>query len=854
MKWLLRFISARHLLDAPLRTGLTVVGVALGVATLVGITSINRAVFDAFRSTVDTVAGKADLSVGGAVSGFDEALLEQIRAVEGVEHAAGTLTVIAPVKARPGESVYVIGIDFLDDGYFRSYQSRDTDVAALNNDLEFLNSTDRLLLSSRYAAQHALRVGDSLELMTSEGAKPFVVHGLLDDSGPAAAFGGAVAVMFFASAQQAFGRGAVFDRVDVKTAPGVGFEVVRDRLRALLGPGFDIDRPDRRGQSVETMLRSFQLGLNLGSGVALLVGVFLVYNTVSIGVVQRRREIGTLRALGATRRAIRWLFSLEAMLLGLLGSALGIPFGLLLARSAIGAVSESVSSLYVRVNATQVTLRPSEVVTGVLMGVIGSMLAALWPAAIASGVAPVEALRKDAAGGAGLLPLRSWPTAVGVLLWLLVWPLQWIPPPVENLALGGYLAIFAAVMGLALLSPQLLRVFSGPYAAPAQALLGITGRLAADNFGRAPLRTAVPISALAIGTSMAVAITGFISSFQVSAVKWIEESIPADLFCTSSSKLAGTANQPMAPELGEQLKALPGVEAVDPVRLYQHDLLGLRVYLTAIDFDVYQSRAKLTVLAGTNPTLEQRKAGWVTISENLALRRNLKPGDELTISTPTGEKRYPIGAVIVDYTSDQGVVVLERSIFVRDFQDDRVDSFHVYVQDKAQLEAVRQRINERFGAQYNLYVLSNAELRQEALGLIDRAFSVTTAMEIVAILLALLGVVNTLLAAVIDRTREIGLLRALGAARAHVTKLFAAEAALIGFTGGLFGVALGGVTGALITIAVNRHATGWAFPYHYPWAAALQVIAIASVCSVLAGLYPARRAATLDVVEALAWE
>ena len=851
---LLRFVSFRHLFDSPLRTALTVMGVAVGVATLVGISSINRSVTNAFRSTIDTVAGKADVSIAGTSAGFPEELLEQARSVKGVLHVAGTLTAVAPVKDSPGESLYVMGIDFLDDGYFRSYEGVDRDVGKLNDDLEFLNSTDRILVGERFAKSHALTTGSSFQLITKDGAKDFIVHGLLKETGPVTAFGGSVGVMFFGSVQEAFGRGRVFDRLDVKVDPTIGWEPVVNELRQKFGPAYEVDRPDSRGASVETMVRSFQLGLNLGSAVALLVGVFLVYNTVSISVLQRRREIGTLRALGTTKRDIRTLFALEAFLLGTIGSAIGIPFGLLVGRGAISWVSDTVSQIYVRVNAQDVQLGFTEVAFGAALGILGSIFAALRPAFVASGVQPVEALRKDVAAGAGAVEVRSWPTYAGLTLFALAWPATFIPPPVENLPIGGYICIFFILMGATLLSPLLLRRLNTPLAGPGELLWGFSGRLAADNFARAPVRTAVPVSALSVGVAMSITIGAFIGSFQSSAETWIRQSIPADLFVTSSAKVAGVQNQPMAASIGDELQGFESVDALDRLRVYPADVLGLRVFIISLIPEVYERRGKPTILSGSLPTPAEREQDIITISENFARRRSLKVGDSFEVKTPTGMHTWKVGAVIIDYTSDQGSIIMERKHFIRQFNDDQIDSFHLYVDDPTKIEAVRQRVTERFGKSFDLYVLSNAELRDEAMNLVGSAFKVTYAMEVVAVLLALLGIINTLLAAVLDRTREIGLLRAIGADRRQVLKLIAAEASFIGLVGGLMGLAVGAVVGFVLTKVVGVQATGWSFPFQFPWVTALQMLIISIVASTLAGLYPARRAANLDVVEALAYE
>jgi putative ABC transport system permease protein len=850
---LLRFVSLRHLLGAPLRTGLTVLGVAVGVATMVGVLSINGSVLAAFRSTVDAIAGKADLTVAGAQVGFEEAVLEQVRAVPGVTHASGALVVIAPVHGSPGERLYVMGVDLLDDGHFRTYEGSDRDLGGLSDDLEFLNSTDRMLVSERFAREHGLKVGDSFELVTTSGPQAFVVHALIRESGPVKAFGGSVAVMDVASAQAAFGRDRRLDRIDVAVDPVVGVEGVQARLQSALGGGFEVERPSRRGSTVATMVRSFQMGLNLGSGVALLVGVFLVYNTIAIGVVQRRREIGTLRALGASRPRVRMLFTLEALVLGGLGTALGLPLGVGLARGAIGWVSESISSLYVQVNARDVTVGPLALGLGVALGLLGSAFAALYPAMQASSVPPVEALRRDAAQGAGA-GASTLPGVLGVGCLLLVYPVSWLPPPVENLPVGGYLAIFLVLMGTTLLAPRVLRLLWHVYRRPSEVVLGISGRLAADNFARAPGRTAVPVSALAIGVAMAVCISGFVVSFQSSTHRWLDQAVPADLFITSAARTAGTRNLPLPPELGEELAALPGVAQVDRVRVLPHDVLGLRAYVISLIPEVYEQYGRPLLLEGQLPTPEERLAGRITISENLARRRGLEVGESFEMATPTGPRRYTVGAVIVDYTSDQGSVFLSREVYMAHFRDDRVDTFELYLADPAQLDAIRRAITARWGERYQLYVLSNADLRQEATALIDDAFAVTYAMEAVAVLLALLGVVNTLLAAVLDRTREIGLLRAVGAARSHILRLFVAEAAFIGLSGGLMGALAGLWMGVLVTEVVGGQATGWSFPYIFPTQLAVLMASASTLCAIVAGLYPARRAAALNVVEALAYE
>lgn len=849
---LLRFVSLRHLVHAPLRTALTACGIAFGVALMVSIAAVNRAVLDSFRSMVETVAGRADLTVSSGQSGFAEDLVDRVRAVPGVEAASGTLSIIAPVVGSPGESLYVMAVDLAGDATFRDYRS--AEGPDVGDPLAFLNSDDALLVSERFAAAHHLAKDSRFELETAEGRKSFVVKGLLKDEGPVKAFGGAFAVMDLYSAQAGFSRARKIDRVDVTVKAGESVEAVKDRIAAALHGAFEVERPKRRGGSVTKMLRSFQMGLNLSSGVALLVGVFLVYNTVSISVLQRRREVGTLRALGATRGAIRGLFALEGMVLGVAGSAVGIPFGAALAQGAVKYTAGVISSIYIQVNAPAAAVTPIEMGYGLLLGVVGSVLAALFPAARASAVAPVEALKRDLASS---LEARGaiWPVALGAILLAAAGPLCLLPPPAENFPLGAYLAIFAVMLGTALTTQLAILGVRGGLRPVASWLLRVAGRLAADNFARAPGRSAVPVAAMGMGVAMTLCIAAYVGSFKDSAEAWVDQSVPADLFVTASARFAGVQNTPMSPKLAPAIESIPGVEGVDKVRLVSHDYDGLRLIVLALDPDIYFRRGVIDfVEGGRGDTADPVRRGSVLISENLSKRRNLHTGGVVRLATPTGVHDFPIAGVIRDYTSDQGFVAMARGEYVRRFQDDLVDVFEIYARPGADLERIRRAVLERLGDRLSLFVLTNQEFRAELKKLIDEAFQITYAMELVAVLLALLGVVNTLLAAVLDRTREIGLLRAVGASRSQVVCAYAAEAGLIGAGGGAVGVFAGSLMGLIVVYVVGEQVTGWTVPFVYPSAVSVQMCAAAIATAVLAGLYPARRAASVDVVEALAYE
>jgi putative ABC transport system permease protein len=552
---------------------------------------------------------------------------------------------------------------------------------------------------------------------------------------------------------------------------------------------------------------------------------------------------------------MRALFTLEAAVLGLFGSLLGLPLGWAVAHRAISGVTEAVSAIYIQVSPSALKVSWVEVTLGLTMGVLGSMFAAFWPAHQASKVHPIEALRRDASSGAAAVR-EPFQLILGAGLLVASLILMRLPPPIENFPLWGYLSIFCALMAATSVTPVIIMHSQLLLSGPATALGGISGRLGTDNFARAPARSAVPVAALSIGVAMAVALGGFIGSFKESSQRWLREGVPSDLFVTSSYKIGGTRSVPMEPAIGEDIAKIAGVTEVDRIRLMHHDFSGLNIFILSLNPELYLRRAHPQFIEGDME--ESKKLAMVpnevTISENLLNRRNLHRGDFIEVDTPTGRHKYRIHAVIVDYTSDQGVIFMSRDQFIKDFKDDRVDTFEVYVDDATQREGIRKEITERWGAKYNLYVMTNDELRAESTKIIDQTFQVTYAMEFVAVVLALLGVINTLLAAVIDRTREIGLLRAVGATQSQVIRAIAAEAACIGVVGSGIGIITGMLLSSVLIHTVGAQGTGWNIPLLFPWVVCAQMAVASIACAVLAGLYPARRAARLDVVEALAWE
>lgn len=860
---------------------MTVLGVALGVAVLVAVVATNRSILDSFRSTLGEVGGSVHLEVRGGDTGLPEDVLDTVRKVPGVRCASVAIQRSLdldqagdPQGLRAGEAVALLGINFTEDpkvlktlyGVDRQQTQKPAQTAAdeeLANPLDVLDRQRQLIVSETFAQKYQKKQGDTIDLLTKEGAQPFTLYAVVPARGPHKAFGGNLAILDYIDAQEIFGLTGRVDRIDVAAADPEKegeIEALAKRLRQATGNRYQVEPPSARQARQQHLLRSFHLGLTIGAGIALLVGMFLIYHTLSISVAQRRSEIGILRASGATRRQVVQLFTMEGAAFGLVGSLVGVALGRYLAQFLLQQAAGPITDIYVRVHAQEVIIEPAVQVAAVLLGTLSSTLAALVPARAASRLSPVETIRTPAFGHeAAQKQLLSARDAVALVLAVAA------PMVAQGPVIGGFPWFGIASMGLVLLAATLwsrtaVALFNRAFAPVASRLFGLEGRLAADNVARNADKGAVTVASLMVGLSMVVASSTMTGSFQRSIDQWVEQAVPADLFVTSNARLGGTKNQPLEPELADKIASIPGVRGVDLVRLRNVDFRDTQILLLSIDvhirFTMHQTAWTVSRWLGDKSTVIARmqRGEGVIISETLSHRFGLAPGDSVELQTPQGLEKFLILGAIVDYSSDQGAVFLDRKLYVQRWRDTLVDTFEPYIEPGASLEKVRSEILARYGKPYRLFVLTNAEFRTEIKRMIGQLFEVMRALEAVTVLIALLSVVNTLLTAVLDRMREIGVLRAIGMLRRQLVKLILVESLGLSLVGAVIGTAVGLANGAILLNVVSRQDAGWEVPVYVDplWIAAYALTLVA--VGVLAAVYPARVAARIAIVEALGYE
>ncbi|CBE70128.1 conserved membrane protein of unknown function [Candidatus Methylomirabilis oxygeniifera] len=847
----MRLTILRHLWTSPVRVLVTVTGVAIGIATFTAIQTTNESVLRSFTRAIDLVAGRATLEISGGELGVDERLLPAVQRLDGVSAAAPIIQTVAAVADQPGEALVLIGVDLFAEDPFREYRLVASDRPP---QIEELLSPNVIFVTAAFAEAHGLQKGGHLTLLVGSRRQRFNIKGLLAPQGPARAFDGNIAILDIAAAQEAFGKIGRLDRIDLVTDERVPLDEIRARLANVLPTYLTVQRPDRRGHQVEKMLRAFRLNLTALSAIALLVSLFLVYNAVSLSVLERRRQIGILRSLGLTRGALAALFAAEGAALGLLGSLLGAGGGLLLGRALLQTVSRTVSTLYTYLRVEEIEVSPVLLLTTLGLGSVGALLASLAPAYAASRIAPKDAMQIGSFQ-------RTWMrrSLLALLCGLLLLTASFLlthPGPVSGTPLFGYLSLACLVFGVACFTPQLLRLTGVGIHALCGGSRAPLLTLAASNLSSQVGRSAVAVAAMMTAIAMLVGLTLMIGSFRRTVELWVEQTIRADLIVSPAARFVKGSQARLPNSLIEGAARIPGIAALDPFIGTRVELLGQDGLLAAGDFEVLARYGRLLFRKGESAAVLQhaRTDGGVIISESLALSRGLTEGNRLPLVLPSGRVELPIVGVFYDYSTDGGKVVMDRGLWARMGGEYGADILAIYLQPGADEAAVRRQLLAIAGEDGAIVLHSNRALKARVLEIFDNTFAIARALELIAILVGILGIFNVLWASVLSRRREIGVLRSVGATRAQLLRIVLGEAGLLGLWAELLGL-LAGIALSLILIhVINKQSFGWTIQFQFSWWVVLKSSIITLGAALLAGYLPARQAARLNIAAAVAYE
>jgi putative ABC transport system permease protein len=846
-------VALRGLRARPLRTALTALAVVLGVAMIAGTyiftDTINRSFTEVFAQAntgtdVAVTPKKVDEDFSTDAPPLSDALVARVRATDGVRSASGAVFSDISIRKRNGDAIGNGGLlSSLQPAPFEQFHF----VAG-----RAPSDRDEIGLDADTYKEEGFRLGDRVKIVGDDGARRYTLTGVARFGDEASIAGYPTAIATLPTAQSMSSKQGKLDGISVAGEPGVTPAKLRAKLQiALAGEPVNVrtgaDDAEARAANLADQFGFLRTALLVFGGIALFVGAFVIYNTFSITVAQRTRELALLRMLGATRRQVMRSVVLEAGVIGLIASILGLLGGLAL----VPALRGLLAAIGADLPATDSVVATRTIVVSLLVGIVVTVVASVVPARRATRIAPITALRdgltasaKAGRGrlvGAALLCLAG----AGVVGYGLFGGASG-SGAAATLG-GGSVAIF---LGVALFSPQLVRPIAALVGAPLQRLFGVSGRLARENSTRNPARTAVTAAALMIGVALVAFVSIFAAGLQGSIDRAVDRAFSGDLTVGAKN---GFGETPAA--VSAALRNVPGVGPVSGVRFTEAKVAGKTKTSSVVGIDpaTLTETYKLKWKDGSDATLA--RLGSDGILADVGYSKTAKIGDRVKLLTPAGKHVSYVIRGVLDEGSDFGLLggglVIANAHLAKDF-DAKNDAF-VFLRYKQGADPAQTRaaIDKALAAGFpDTRTRDREQVKEQQAGQINQLLYLIYALLALSVIVSLFGIVNTLALSIFERTRELGLLRAVGMSRRQVKRIVRLEAVITSLIGALLGLVLG----VMFALAISRPLEEEGFKLTFPVGTLLLLVTGAALAGMLASLWPARRAARLDVLRALAYE
>jgi putative ABC transport system permease protein len=852
--------SFRQIRVKPLRSLLTLFSISLGVALYTSIDIVNFSTLKSFENGIDSITGKAKLTLMAGENGFDESILEKVEKSSVVKNAIPLIETQvfyqSPITMKT-ETLVVLGVDLLKESSVRAYQAENQEV--IDDPLTFLNQPDSIILTREFADHHGLKLESKFKLATAHGSQWFTVRGLLKPEGPAKAYGGNLAIMDIDGARMQFGKIGKIDRIDIIPQDQFKLEDVRTQLEKEFSPALQVESPETQAENMKKLVEGYQGLLSFFGLLAMIVGLFLVMNTTNISIAERRREFGILRAVGATRSGILRILAEEAILMGWLGSLIGVGLGKFIAEKMESLITVALSTQYlIPVFVKDLELSTEQWVKGMGWGTTFTLVAALIAGRNTLKIEPIEAAK-------GKVQNTSTPNLRYPLIGLMMLALIVIDSrlglshqyPIIR-SMNPFLLIFGSVMASPILVRTLIRLLRLIFPFP-------TIRLASDNLLQNASRTSSNIMTLMVGLMLVIILSLSNHSIKHSITSWFDRTLAADLLVSSKGKLLTFQVQPLNESVKMKLDQLAGVDIAPNgigctgLRYVKQKFGGKTLAIKA--FDRLHPRLEKNQFEITEGNPESVMKEFydsphpvILVSQNFVMKFKKSIGDVIELSTPTGLHAFKIIGVVAEFTNPEGVFYLNRELYRKLWNDPLLSGIFVMAKNGIDPRTIRAEMDHAFGSEMGLMATLNADLSVQARQLIDESFTYTKAIEWSALLVALFGLFNTLMVSVIERTRELGVLRAVGMTRSQLVRMILAESLIQGSLGGMVAVMIGVFVTYFWLMGTLSSLMGWVMQFALPWPALVKTVFLGVIVGIFAGLAPAQRVSRLQIRDALETE
>ncbi|MEO7599467.1 MAG: FtsX-like permease family protein, partial [Opitutus sp.] len=828
---LLQRFALRHARLEPRRTALLCGILALGIAVFISVRLANRAAVASFTHFTDTLTGQSDWIIQPAAGSLPEAVLPELRAalvgqpvviIPVVETTAARAQAGTDSKSATRTTFTLLGVDLIALANLAQQQTtgqrffsaitattatggRGTDASGSFWDR--FRAGPQVWISANLATE--LGSARSLDLVINDTLHTLPIAGVIPSAKDAPQVPASLMVLDLPHLQSLAGKTGRIDRVEFVVTPGPGEEARREALRVTLeklgakGERWLVTSPGAKRDTAESMTRAFRLNLTVLSLIALLVGLYLIFQALDGAVVRRRGEIAILRSLGVEEGAIRRAWLAEAAVLGLVGGIGGLLLGWAGAQFSVRAVAQTVNALYYATTVASATPSLADVSLGIALGVGASLLAGWWPAREAARTPPAQVLVRHVGAAAGSVILRHG--GIGISL-VLVGVLAARLPPVHfaggaRFPLAGYLAAFLWIFGGGILAGFLLPFFARIVHSSREHFAA--ARIALSHLAVPSGRHRLAVAALLCAIGMTAGMAILVASFEQTVQNWVRRSLQADLYLSSNGAQSASSQNRLAPATWRAIAAHPSVEQASVLSAYPLILDGVSTTLTGADLGVVKARADLPwVQVPRDDAIfdATRNAGLALVSESFAERFRKRRGDAIPIPTPAGPQVLEIAGIFADYGNERGSILLDRTHLVTWFSDDQAANLSLYLRPGVDADALRAELRAKYSG---VAIYTNSSLRTEILRIFRQTFSITYALEVIGVAVAVIGLALTQISVLLDRREELTTLRALGFTRSEIAQVAAIEGSIVSTCGVMGGLLVSLALGWLLIHVIN---------------------------------------------------
>lgn len=831
-------LGIREIRQRPGRAILTLLSIVIGVAAVIAVSLASDTTGRAFDAIYETVAGKAAFEITAPFgTTFDAKIADEVGKVSGVAD-------VSPVIERT--SVMYVGDKRIQFMLMGVEPERDLKVHAYRIlEGKKLGDGPGVIVDASFAKSAGIKLDDRIEIVTPRGTVRALVSGLFQRDGVSATGQGASLLMSLKSAQILYKVPGKIDNAQIVLAPDANEAQAETAIAKLLPSGLTVGHPASRSAMADETSLSTKVGMELARGFSLIVAIFIIAITFLINVSQRRKQIGILRAIGATRLQIGIMIYSEAILMGIVGSVLGFIVGVAGAR----VLSRAMGELY-QTSLPAVSLTPKPFILAGVIGLGVTFLGAALPARRARQLSPMDALRDVLP--AEIEGFSRWLTIVGAAL-------AGTGGGMLTLAILGHVqsmhAVWSAIIlliGLALLSHLVLRPFSAVAAAIIAPFMRIESRLARREILRHYSRTTLTCGAVFIAIACGIGLANAVLDNVNNVRDWYQTAFSADFIVRATAPAMSTGLAADLPDdLGSELRGIGGIESMDALRLVRSNVGDEPTIVAARDFSPRSIDTFVFMDGNPKTILTQLQAGEVIVSSVLAQRAHLKVGGKVSLGVGKAARDFSVAAMVNDYQAGGLILYMDRGVAHREFGIQGVDAYLLRV-DHQQLAPIRAEL-DKLASKYGLLLVTPTDMQQKIDGMMSGVVAALWGMVVILLLVAAFGVANTLTMNVLEQTWELGLLRIIAMTRDQVRKTVFSQALMIGFLSLVPGIIAGFGIAYLINLAtlpVTGHPVELEF---HPWLLA-GAFGLGMLVITAAAWLPAERAARLSLAEALHYD